>query len=93
MCVYYVHIVFFSVGVHRMLPFVRVVDHQLYLREWGGGLMVGGFEPKPKPIFTHGIPDKFEYQLLPEDWDQFRECVHSEQLVHCPLSVGELPSD
>ena len=56
-----------------MLPFVREVDHNLYLREWGGAVMVGGFEPKAKPVFTHGIPDKFEYQLFPEDWEQFSE--------------------
>ena len=76
-----------------MLPSVRIVDHRVYLREWGGGLMLGGFEPKAKPIFTHSIPDTFEYQLLPKDWDQFCEGAHSEQLIHRPLSIGELPSD
>ena len=56
-----------------MLPVVRNLDHRLAMREGEGGLMVGGFEPKAKPVFTHGIPDKFEFQLLPEDWEQFSE--------------------
>lgn len=42
-----------------------------YYREWSGGLVMGGFEPKCKPCFTDGIPDKFEFSLLPEDWDHF----------------------
>src|SRR5258706_6512141 len=32
---------------------------------------MGGFEPKAKPWGMDGIPEKFEFQLLPEDWDQF----------------------
>lgn len=38
--------------------------------------MAGGFEPPEhggKPVFHTGIPPKFEFQLLPEDWDQFRK--------------------
>ena len=37
--------------------------------------MAGGFEPPHhggKPVFHNGIPHKFEFQLLQEDWDQFR---------------------
>ena len=45
----------------------------IFLREWNGGIAAGGFEPKAKPIFQKGIPDKFEFQLLPEDWDHFRK--------------------
>lgn len=40
--------------------------------------MAGGFEPPEhggKPVFNKGIPAKFEFQLLPEDWDQFRKFV------------------
>ena len=43
------------------------------MREFSGGILAGGFEPVAKPVFHKGIPDKFEFQLLPEDWDQFRE--------------------
>jgi hypothetical protein len=24
-----------------------------------------------KPCFSHGVPDGFEFQLFPDDWDQF----------------------
>ena len=87
MCVYMLLIASVCVGVPRMLPYVRNVDHSVYVREWGGGLMVGGFEPKAKPIFTYGIPDKFEYQLLPEDWDQFSE----QKAARSPSLVRPLP--
>ena len=32
---------------------------------------MGGFEPEAKPWNVDPIPDGFEFQLLPEDWDQF----------------------
>ena len=58
-------------GVHNMLPVLRDGASHIYIREWSGGLMAGGFEPVAKPCFYKGIPEKFEFQLLPEDWDQF----------------------
>ena len=54
------------------------------MREWNGGLLGGGFEPKAKPVFHNGIPEKFEFQLLPEDWDHFRK------LGRCSFSSGTL---
>ncbi|WAR11522.1 PDPR-like protein, partial [Mya arenaria] len=57
------------------LPVIRDPDGNCYFREWNGGLMAGGFEPPHhggKPVFHSGIPPKFEFQLLPEDWDQFQ---------------------
>ena len=59
-------------GVHSMLPVLRDGDSYIYIREWSGGLMAGGFEPQGKPCFYEkGVPQKFEFQLLPEDWDHF----------------------
>ena len=52
---------------------VRDYDGHTYFREWNGGILAGGFEPNPKPCFHKGIPEKFEFQLLQEDWDHFRE--------------------
>ena len=42
---------------------------------------MGGFEPDAKPwVASDEIPEPFEFQLLPEDWDQFdilmRNAVH-----------------
>ena len=55
-----------------MLPVLRDQDGCVYFREWSGGLLAGGFEPVSKPIFSDGVPAPFEYQLLPENWNQFR---------------------
>ncbi|XP_052233502.1 pyruvate dehydrogenase phosphatase regulatory subunit, mitochondrial-like isoform X2 [Dreissena polymorpha] len=59
----------------RNMPVIRDPDGNVYFREWNGGIMAGGFEPPHhggKPVFHSGIPPKFEFQLLPEDWDQFQ---------------------
>ena len=58
-------------GVHPMLPVMRDPDGFIYFKEEVGGLLMGGFEPQAKPWGMAGIPDKFEFQLLPEDWEQF----------------------
>jgi 4-methylaminobutanoate oxidase (formaldehyde-forming) len=57
-------------GVHPDLPVMRDPDGFLYYKEEVGGLVMGGFEPEAKPWLAD-IPDNFEFQLLPEDWDQF----------------------
>lgn len=59
-------------GVDSKFPVVRDYDGLVYFREWSGGLMAGGFEPEAKPVFHTAIPPKFEFQLLPEDWDHFQ---------------------
>ncbi|XP_033755629.1 pyruvate dehydrogenase phosphatase regulatory subunit, mitochondrial-like [Pecten maximus] len=59
-------------GLDPLMPVVRDFDGGIYAREWSGGLLAGGFEPRGKPVFHNGIPDKFEFQLLPEDWDHFQ---------------------
>lgn len=64
-------------GVHSMLPALRDQDAYIYIREWSGGLLVGGFEPMGKSCFYEGVPDKFEFQLLQEDWDHFGESIVS----------------
>jgi glycine/D-amino acid oxidase-like deaminating enzyme/glycine cleavage system aminomethyltransferase T len=58
-------------GVHPMLPVMRDPDGFIYFKEEVGGLVMGGFEPVAKPWGMDGIPDKFEFELLPEDWEQF----------------------
>ena len=62
-------------GIHTMSPTVRDPDGGIYVREWSGGIMAGGFEPVAKPCFHQGVPPKFEFQLLPEDWDHFGELM------------------
>ncbi len=60
-----------------LYPGIRDYDGWVYFREWSGGLMAGGFEPKALPCFQDGIPDNFEFQLLPENWEQFRKFISS----------------
>jgi 4-methylaminobutanoate oxidase (formaldehyde-forming) len=67
-------------GVTPALPVIRDPDGFIYYKEEVGGLVMGGFEPVAKPWNAEPIPDKFEFQLLPEDWDQFeplmRNAIH-----------------
>ena len=63
-------------GVHRDLPVLRDPDGYVYFKEEVGGLLMGGFEPKATPWLQSaahrgGIPENFEFQLLPDNWDAF----------------------
>ena len=62
------------------MPVIRDPDGYLYYKEEVGGLVMGGFEPQAKPWNVDPIPDGFEFQLLPEDWDHFeilmRNAIH-----------------
>jgi 4-methylaminobutanoate oxidase (formaldehyde-forming) len=58
-------------GVTPDLPVMRDPDGYIYFKEEVGGLVMGGFEPDAKPWGMDGIPYPFEFQLLPDDWDQF----------------------
>jgi glycine cleavage system aminomethyltransferase T len=67
-------------GVTPDLPVIRDPDGFIYYKEEVGGLVMGGFEPVAKPWNVHPIPERFEFQLLPEDWEQFeilmRNAIH-----------------
>ena len=63
-------------GVFRDLPVMRDPDGYIYFKEEVGGLLMGGFEPDATPWLQSaahrgGIPEKFEFQLLPDNWDAF----------------------
>ncbi len=64
-------------GVHRDLPVLRDPDGYVYFKEEVGGLLMGGFEPSATPWLQSarhrgGIPENFEFQLLPDNWDAFQ---------------------
>jgi len=64
-------------GVHRDLPVMRDPDGYIYFKEEVGGLLMGGFEPEATPwlqsaVHRGGIPENFEFQLLPDNWDAFQ---------------------
>ncbi|SDA81732.1 FAD-dependent oxidoreductase [Sinorhizobium sp. NFACC03] len=64
-------------GVRPDLPVMRDPDGYIYFKEEVGGLVMGGFEPEAKPWGMAGIPDDFEFALLPDDWDQFEILMHN----------------
>ena len=70
-------------GVHPDLPVLRDPDGYIYVKEEVGGLLMGGFEPHAKPWGMDGIPDGFEFGILPDDWDQFQILMEN-ALVRLP---------
>jgi 4-methylaminobutanoate oxidase (formaldehyde-forming) len=55
------------------LPTLRDPDNLVYFRTEVGGLVMGGYERTPAAWALDGIPDGFEAQLLPEEWDRMEE--------------------
>lgn len=58
-------------GIAGNMPTLSDHDSHLYIRDDSGGLLVGCFEPLGKPIAPGVLDEKFEFSLLPEDWDHF----------------------
>ena len=56
-------------GLQRNLPTVKCGDDYSYLKDDGGSLMVGFFEPGSYPWASDGMPDSSGFVQLPEDWD------------------------
>ena len=59
-------------GITRGLPTLRDPDRLTYYKEDVGGLVMGGYEPNPRPWAVDGFPDNFNFQLLQPDWDHFQ---------------------
>ncbi|MBO6755609.1 MAG: GcvT family protein [Roseibium sp.] len=53
------------------LPVLRIPDECTYYKEDAGKLLLGAFEPVAKPWGMDGIPEAFEFDQLPEDFDHF----------------------
>ncbi|MGH7056672.1 MAG: FAD-dependent oxidoreductase, partial [Acetobacteraceae bacterium] len=70
-------------GTPSDLPVLRDPDGHVYFKEEVGGLAFGGFEPNAKPWGMNGIPEHFEFQLLPDDWEQF-EPLMKNALIRAP---------
>ncbi len=54
------------------LPVLRDYDGCAYFKEDAGKLLIGAFETTAKPWGMGGIPEDFEFDELPEDWDHFQ---------------------
>ena len=71
-------------GVTPNLPTLRDPDRLTYWKEEVGGLVMGGYEPNPKPWATEGVPAGFEFQLLEDDLDHFEPLLE--------FAVGRVPA-
>lgn len=61
-------------NVPKAFPIVRDYDGSIYMRNYDGGLLFGGFEKEAKTVFHDCVPKNFEYQTLQPDLDHF--CMH-----------------
>jgi glycine/D-amino acid oxidase-like deaminating enzyme len=73
-------------GVTSTLPAVRDSDAYLYIREDVGGLLVGCFEPNPKPLPLERLPQNSAFVLFEEDWDHFEPMMNN--AVHRIPALG-----
>ena len=65
------------------LPVLRVPDECAYYKEDAGKILLGMFEPKAKPWGMHGIPDSFEFDELPPDFEHFEPILE--------MAINRLP--
>ncbi|MBS9717979.1 FAD-dependent oxidoreductase [Pseudohalocynthiibacter aestuariivivens] len=59
------------------MPVLRVPDECAYYKEDAGKFLLGAFEPNAKPWGMNGIPDSFEFDQLPEDFDHFEPILEN----------------
>ncbi len=71
-------------GVTPDLPTLRDPDRLTYYKEEVGGLVMGGYEPNPKPWAEQGIPEGFHFTLLDGDLDHFEPMM--------ALALGRVPA-
>ena len=71
-------------GLASDVPTIRDPDRRTYFKEEVGGLVMGGYEPNPKPWAHTKATEKFEFQLLENDLDHFEPLME--------LAIGRVPA-
>ena len=71
-------------GLSPDAPTIRDPDRRTYFKEEVGGLVMGGYEPNPKPWTTGDIPRPFEFQLFDDDWEHFEQ--------HLTQAIARVPA-
>lgn len=81
-------------GVTLDLPVLRDPDALVYVREWSGGLCVGGFELDALPIFggAEGVPNDFSFGLFPDNFDHFASLYEGATEMIPALETAEIQS-
>jgi 4-methylaminobutanoate oxidase (formaldehyde-forming) len=59
------------------MPVLRVPDECAYYKEEAGKVLLGAFEPISKPWGMEGIPESFEFDELPSDFDHFEPILEA----------------
>lgn len=77
-------------GIVGNTPTLSDHDSHLYIRDDSGGLLVGCFEPMGKPIAPGVLNERFEFGLLPEDWDHFEPMMELAMHRLPPLETAEV---
>ena len=72
------------------LPTLRDPDNLIYYRTEVGGLIMGGYERDPAPWALDGVPDGFEAELLPEDWERFEEILQNSTMRVPAMETAEV---
>jgi len=57
-------------GMHADMPVIEDPDTYTYVREEGGGMLFGLFEPDGAPWNLKAIPEDASFSTLPPDWDR-----------------------
>ena len=72
-------------GIDKSFPVLEDPRNYTYLREEGGGLMIGLFESVCAPWKVDGIPETFSFGELPPDWDRMGPYVEA-AMSRVPIS-------
>jgi dimethylglycine dehydrogenase len=59
------------------LPLLRDPDVSYYLRQEGGGLILGPYEQRATPAWLDGIPDEFSFRLWDDDLDRVESYIEA----------------
>lgn len=81
-------------GLDPMIPAIRDPDGNIFIREYNGGFLAGGFEKWAKPSFEKGdLPEGTFEREAQEDWDHFhvmlREMLHRAPIMKSAI-LGQL---
>ncbi|MEM1102222.1 MAG: FAD-dependent oxidoreductase, partial [Pseudomonadota bacterium] len=76
------YIVTEAIGGLTQMPVLRVPDECAYYQEDAGKMLLGAFEPEAKPWGP--IPNDFEFDQLPEDFDHF-EPILEQAVARMPM--------
>jgi len=75
-------------GRGAKLPLLRDPDDSYYLRQEGGGLLLGPYERQPRAHWQEGVPEDFSFQLYPDDLD--RLTPHIEAAIRRVPALGSV---